>query len=513
MNFGHYEPAPSMNLQRFMVRNAGTDAPPAPGKTVNTAFTRTTINLKGKTRYETLNEKQYLVVPMVMLTEGVHAGSAGPILYTKSFLSTFPGVWDHKPIVVYHPTRNGEYVTACEPDVLNARGIGIVMASSYKEDDETTKDKKKAKKKPRLSAEAWLDEEKTKKVDNRILESLNKGEMVELSTGLSMEVEMTEGEWNGETYIGIAMNAAPDHLAILPDQTGACSIKDGAGLLRVNSAGEPVAMVGNEVGHRAIADLLTTALRDLLGRDAYCYVEDVFSTFFIYSKNFGALFKQDYTATDTKATLVGEPVSVVRVVKYQTPEGEMVGNASFNTHKERIVNKAQMIALLLANSAGVWTDKDKPWLESQDDDKLKKLTQNMKAEEAKPEDKEKKKAPLDPMPVTGNAAPPQQPLTLEQYINGAPPAIREVLNAGIRSHDAERNRLVTIITGNKRNTFTKETLNAMSLESLTSIARMATEEKTEPRQGVNYAPLGDVQNVGEPVTPLLLPTMTFGDKK
>jgi hypothetical protein len=36
----------------------------------------------------------------------------------------------------------------------------------------------------------------------------------------------------GRQYVGIARNHRPDHLAILPDLKGSCSIADGAGLCR-----------------------------------------------------------------------------------------------------------------------------------------------------------------------------------------------------------------------------------------------------------------------------------------
>ena len=45
------------------------------------------------------------------------------------------------------------------------------------------------------------------------------------------------GDWNGKAYVGIARNYRPDHLAILPDMKGACSIADGAGLCRNHERG------------------------------------------------------------------------------------------------------------------------------------------------------------------------------------------------------------------------------------------------------------------------------------
>lgn len=179
-----------------------------------------TLNGAALTR-ETLEGKEYLVVPMAMLTEGVHAGSNGPLYYPGPELSKTPAVWNMKPIVVYHPTQNGVGVTATLPEVIETRKVGMIMNSLY--DD-------------KLRAQAWLDEPKLKQVDNRVLEALNKGEMVEVSTGLFTDNEAVEGEWNGEKYVAIARNYRPDHLAILPDKKGACSIADGAGLLQLNDA-------------------------------------------------------------------------------------------------------------------------------------------------------------------------------------------------------------------------------------------------------------------------------------
>ena len=58
----------------------------------------------------------------------------------------------------------------------------------------------------------------------------NETKEVEVSLGMFTENDMEEGEYEGKQYKGIAKNHRPDHLAILPDQIGACSCKDGCGL-------------------------------------------------------------------------------------------------------------------------------------------------------------------------------------------------------------------------------------------------------------------------------------------
>ena len=45
-------------------------------------------------RTEVYEGKEHLVVPVVMMVEGVHNGSHGPILHTIEELGKFPGAWN-----------------------------------------------------------------------------------------------------------------------------------------------------------------------------------------------------------------------------------------------------------------------------------------------------------------------------------------------------------------------------------------------------------------------------------
>ena len=178
-----------------------------------------TINLVGKTRTERLKGREYLVAPLSLLVPGVLNGSAGALYYPPEEVSKDPSSWNHVPIVVYHPKLNGHNVSARDPHVLNSQGIGLVMRA--KTDN------------GRLVAEGWFDVESTRNVDNRILTALQAGKPIELSTGLFTENEPAEegAVHNGKPYQFIARNYRPDHLAILPDEQGACSVADGCGVL------------------------------------------------------------------------------------------------------------------------------------------------------------------------------------------------------------------------------------------------------------------------------------------
>lgn len=180
-----------------------------------------TANLRSnRTRRETLDGRQCLVVPTVMLVEGVLNGSQGPLLYQGADIAETTTLWDHRPIVLYHPQSG----TAANPAVLNTRKLGIILNTRWDA--------------PRLRTEAWLDIKRCNELDERIIKNLEAGKPVEVSTGLFTHNEMTAGVFNGKDYIARATKHRPDHLAVLPDQIGACSIADGAGLLALNAKNE-----------------------------------------------------------------------------------------------------------------------------------------------------------------------------------------------------------------------------------------------------------------------------------
>lgn len=163
--------------------------------------------------------KDHIVVPVVMLTEGVHSGSGGPIYYPAEEIAKFPGAWNGVPVPLYHPDDvNGFPISCNSPEVLESYSMGRVFAAQVLENGK------------KLKAELWLDVAKVQALDPALLAKINSKQPIEVSTGLFFDVDMTGGEWNGEKYSAIAKNFRPDHLAILPSGTGACSVADGCGI-------------------------------------------------------------------------------------------------------------------------------------------------------------------------------------------------------------------------------------------------------------------------------------------
>lgn len=302
------------------------------------------VNITGKTRRETLNGRKYIVAPLSLIVPGVLNGSEGPLLYPLDEVKKSTYAWNGMPIVKNHPTVNGKHVSARNPEVYQESFLGTVF-NSHTDDH--------------LSAEGWFDIEKTREVDPRILNRLENGEQIELSTGLLPDIEPAKDGENifvnakGETkeYTGITRNYRPDHLAILPDDQGACSISDGCGVM-VNQEHAPKGLfqklwdflVANEMSHGEVMYSLQKQLRDRFTvnsngmESVYPYIDEVYNDYLIYNID-GKYYRLDYSQTSNKATLSEEePVEVIKQTSFVSVNNEEQ-NPMTNEKKQGLVEK------------------------------------------------------------------------------------------------------------------------------------------------------------------------------
>jgi hypothetical protein len=192
-----------------------------------------------------------------MLVPGVLQGSKGPLLYPPDEVRKSPDDWNHIPIVVYHPMKDGKPVSARSPTILSKYGVGFVFHS-------------RTDSKGVLKGEGWLDVEATRRVDKSVLDSVQLGKPIELSTGLFVDDEPApEGAIFNDhrgtrKYVGIARNYKPDHLAILPSGKGACSLADGCGVLINEAAMEAYQVIINELEAEAVSLYFPDLELDLL---------------------------------------------------------------------------------------------------------------------------------------------------------------------------------------------------------------------------------------------------------
>lgn len=512
----------SKNKKSLLVLNKAQKAPQAEDHYEEVVFN---IDPGVNVRHAQLEGRNYTVVPMVMITEGVHDGSNGPLYYPAEELSKTPAVWNHKPIVVYHPEMGH---SACEHAILETSKVGIIMNTKY--------DPARGGNPGKLKAEAWLETDRLGEVDDRVADTIKNQAMMEVSTGLFMDFEETEGVWGKakKSYETIARNYRPDHLAILPDQKGACAIADGAGLLR-NSAEGYVDL------QKALEAALSAEERDFDG------VSGIFPNCCVYN-NGGHLYKQDYRRSDSgKVSLKGNPHEV---------------NLEFrpvsNTQGDRVMNKKQLVAALIANAALGFEDKDAKWLSGMSEAYLNKMlpkeeevVDNSEEEttEEEAEETETTENAADPAdaeetsegdkeygnkgsgkggkgkkkPMAKNAAQAQhrqqdaepKKLTLNDYLETMPPEVRAVVTNALATEAAEKKKLIATITVNKANVFKPEALAKKDLLELKAIARLAAPTVTKNQSSdYNFTGQGDVVD-NSAVTeeePLALPVWNYSKK-
>ena len=494
-----------------------------------------TANFSGVTRHDTMAGKDYLVAPAVMIVEGVLNGSHGPLLYPADELKKSVPLWNNKPAVLYHPQANGQGISACDPNIITNRGLGVLMHTRFEDS--------------KLKTEVWLDMERVKAIDERVLSAVENEEIMELSTGLLTDDEDTEGEWDGEHYDAIARNYRPDHLAILPDQTGACSIEDGAGFLRLNKAGDQLTFLlnkstlkervwlkenkdlvfrivrnrmtelfGNEMSDGDRRQLLQSLLTDKFpDEDFGPWIDDIFSDddFFIY-ENDGKLFKQEFEEEKGVLSLKGIPIAVKKIVDFQP----------ILNRKDMDMKKKQIIDGLISNEKTCWGEDNREWLLLQD----KEILENMIPVPVENDDDdddgvaEGAESPASESTAAegkagegkasegeASAAETTENMTVDEYIAKAPDAIQDMLRNGMASHKADKKRLINTITANDQNSYTDEQLEVKSLDELQKIAALAVNsENPAPRRPANYGGQGETVPTGnEKEEALAVPTMNF----
>ncbi len=469
--------------------------------------------LPANSRIETLEDREHIVLPMVILTEGVHCGSSGALFYSTEELSKTPEAWNHKPIVVYHPEMNGAGISACAPEVINTRKIGVMMNTKFEDG--------------KLKSEAWIERNRADLVDTRIMKAVDAGVMMELSTGVFIDIEETAGTWNTEEYVGIARNFRADHLALLPDQIGACSIADGAGFIRnrqrgglvrnmLNSIGLGKLIKNEEFSHSVVGDRLQAALQARFsadGNDSYCWVQDVFDSFVVYSMN-GRFWRLGYTATGTGVTLdAGKPTEVFRVVSYRTvttPTSNTPGQPG-TTNNEQSMDKKKLVDGIITANKG-WTEAKRATLMAMDDADLT-LIHNMvtaPAPAAPAAATTNTPAVTAPAAVTTPVVPAVvAPKTVDEYIASAPEGIQSVLRNSVALHAQQKAALIEKIVANANNPFPKETLEKKDLSELQGLAKLAG-IAAEPALSANYSGQGNTASATTNTEEVLdLPQRTF----
>lgn len=502
-----------------------------------------TANL-GAARQVTQGNRQYLVAPITLIVPGVLNGSQGPLLYPPDEVAKNPGAWNDVPIVVYHPPAvNGLGQSARDPDVLGKQSVGRLYHATSN---------------GKLTAEAWFDVERLKAVDDRVLRALNLGEKIEVSTGLGLDREVAppgSTHTDGRPYTHVARNYQPDHLAVLPDQVGACSIKDGCGVLNEDkrtiferlakaalgllpslnrSDARWIGMTGVTRGHshrvdlNATGDGWTNAERDHTHR---------VKAFEVYAQ------WQEPEGTDRHVHSLDRKTLIDSGVRTNAKPNKP-REATPNTKNEESAmdpkKKEALIDSLIAN-CDCWNEEDREFLEGRDDRSLEVFqtavangqkaadiealneaatkgftdpggaTHTWNAETKTWETKTKVEPP--PLPVTNTKK--DKPKTAEEWMAEAPIEIRRAVTNALELEQAERDRLTRAIIENADDDETKARLQkhteGLSMDTLRDFAALHKASQSARPPVHNYvgagAPAG-VTNDGFDKTDILpIPSM------
>ena len=445
-------------------------------------------------RRDTLQGRAQIIVPVVMMVEGVHNGSAGPLFHSARELSHCLPAWDGIPVSIQHPMDDGHFVSCNSPGVIESQVVGKVFHSTFENG--------------RLKAEAWLDEDRLTKISSEMLESILQCRPIEVSVGVFTDDEAITGDWNGEQYIAIARNHNPDHLALLIGAVGACSNKDGCGI-RANKgeggekemkkekqpdleaigakyldAGRFNPLLACEEGYRDRITKIQVKL-DSMDDDARVhFLTEVFDTHFIYSVaarsagGEGNLYRRQYQINvDDSIEFIGEPVAVVKKVEYvvaNEKKSATEGGVTTMVEKKKECKECpEIVKALVAHPLTTYAEKDTEMLLAVGEDLGKDFLTNMLPKEVEAVEKP---APTKDTPAQDIAAAlavlKESFKDPDTFLDLLPDAQREVMESGMALHKERRVTLIAHITRHQKGeAYPPAELDQMSVPGLQQVAK------------------------------------------
>lgn len=493
-------------------------------KTKNISYQFQTLS-----EYQVRREGRYLVVPVVMMVDGVHSGSEGPILHQSEYFGRNAEDWDGVPLTAGHPVDgNGNPISINDAD-FNLWGVGYVRNARMEDG--------------RLKAEAWIDQQRAIAVNPEIVNYINEGRRLEVSTGAFTAEVQNSGEWHGEQYNAITTEYMPDHLALLPGGRGACSWSDGCGI-RNNEQNEEEAnemsektknpfqalkdqikkgvdvlnsMQANEMGFLEISNNLQSMLDRMDSQARIHFLKEVFDDSFIYEvrdrdQGTQRFFRQNFSvqengdiefvedAQEVRRNVEFLPIQAnkknlnnnrecgcsLKRTKFSTNQSEEANMS--NTDKQPTGEVMDKVVALINNERTRFSKADRQWLLQLNEEQLEKLE------------------PSEPLKTDPTREEALQVLAddladAEKLKTILPNEIREKVEAGMKAYDDHRAKLVKAIQANTpEGTWKSEQLENMDTGVLENIAKSVR----KPDYSGNGSPVVNTQ-AGEGDEEMLLP--------
>ena len=169
-------------------------------------------------RHETLKGRDWLVAPITLI-KSMNL-SKGYVPESQVINST--RAWNGTPLTLNHPRNaQGQLVSANSPEMSEKTWLGHIFNAESRNEDTAYVD-----------GEAWFDIEHCNNLGGeakQIIENLESDTSVAVSSSYFGN-DMPAGNYDGEYYEKVKGNLKPDHVAVLPNKRGRCSMEDGCGV-------------------------------------------------------------------------------------------------------------------------------------------------------------------------------------------------------------------------------------------------------------------------------------------
>lgn len=452
-------------------------------------------------RREQRDGRNFVVVPIIALVEGVHSGSGGPTYYPANEIAETAGAWRGVPLTIDHPNENGNPISALNPDVLKNWSVGTFENVRFEDG--------------KLKGEGWIDLDRVAELSPETLQMIQEGRPLEVSTGLFTTSDGQSGTFRGEEFDSTVSDFVPDHLALLPNAVGACSFRDGCGVRNnkqgctncklgkteggekaidekvmdakeVLSKGEDLLQAMkqsfvfneeftlNEISHSEIREQLIGIVNDMDKPGVMNFLREVFNDRFIFERidsesNKRKLFSQKFKISSEDAVeLKGDPKQV-----RQKKEFIDVNKKEEQMDREKLVNA------LIANEATPYDDADKEYLMNMAEEKFASLTEfvDCKCKEMN----EAKKTDDTPTPVENKQEEKKEEKTevrneekqdRKVTVNDLDEATQKMINRGMQKYEEEKQTLIKALLANIRNPYKEDALQDMDVDELEKLCTL-----------------------------------------
>ena len=500
----------------------------------------TTLNFHANfhiTRKAIVDGVEYVIAPVIAIVEGVHHGSTGREFYSADELSKNVEAWNGMPLTIDHPERDGQRVSASDPEIAEKFLVGKFYNVVYEGG--------------KLKGEIWVEVDRIKRLSPETLVMIETGKPLEVSTGLFAFGDGMGGNWNGEEFDNTLYDFSPDHLALLPNDVGACSIADGCGV-RMNCAnckkrgGEKNVVVAKkvtlkagdvsqieeeysvdipvlkrhleqagfrvlELSHGKMREQIHRALSEMDKPGTMRFLREVFDDFFIFElvhdNDNPKLFRQGYSFNkEDEIKFKDDPVEVKEKVEFI----ELSSNS--NIKKEVVMERKEQIEALINNQLITYQIGDeeklnemsderfadivtlgeklakcecdeqgniignKEEVEKDDSEELKTLQDKTETAEKKVKTLQDEKEEAEKEVKTLKAEKEEadkKPASFEDVLATANDATKEMIQSGIRANREKKDSLIKVLVDNEKNPFSKEDLEKKPMDELENLVSFA----------------------------------------